>query len=353
MEKKSEELVGVKEIARRAKVSIATVDRVLHDRPGVSLKTKEKIQQIIKELNYQPNIVARALASRKKLKFAILIPASSEETSYWKAPLDGVLQAEQELRQYGISVEKYLFDQNNRKTFIKQSATLLQQKPDGILLAPMFVEESNQFMQQCREHSIPVVFINSDLPGQSGLAYVGPDLYQSGYLSAHLISYLVRPADSILMLHITRELEMDHHLLRKEEGFRAYWQQQENSHELITMHIGQTDPEAIRHHISRQLKNSSIRVLFVTNSRVAAVAKVLEELNRTDLLLIGYDFLEDSIAYLKKNVIDFLICQKPQEQAYLGMMALYDKLVLNQPVKTVHFMPIDIITRENYLFYNN
>ena len=77
MEKKSEELVGVKEIARRAKVSIATVDRVLHDRQGVSLKTKEKIQQIIKELNYQPNIVARALASRKKLKFAILIPASS------------------------------------------------------------------------------------------------------------------------------------------------------------------------------------------------------------------------------------------------------------------------------------
>ncbi|WP_353136027.1 helix-turn-helix domain-containing protein, partial [Pseudopedobacter sp.] len=48
MKKKEEkELVGVKEIARRANVSIATVDRVLHNRVGVSPKTKAKINAII------------------------------------------------------------------------------------------------------------------------------------------------------------------------------------------------------------------------------------------------------------------------------------------------------------------
>ncbi len=55
---------GVKEIARRANVSIATVDRVIHNRTGVSEKTKKKFNEIIKELDYQPNILASRLASR-------------------------------------------------------------------------------------------------------------------------------------------------------------------------------------------------------------------------------------------------------------------------------------------------
>ncbi|WP_290795988.1 substrate-binding domain-containing protein [Flavihumibacter sp. UBA7668] len=353
MEKKEEELVGVKEIARLAKVSIATVDRVLHNRTGVSVKTKEKIQQIIKELNYQPNIVARTLASRKKLRFAVIIPAVSLETAFWQAPLNGIVQAESAFRQYGIVVEKFLFDQNDRKSFIEQAKLLLRKEFDGVLLAPMFVEESIQFVGQCQLRLIPVVNINSDLPGQDGLAYIGPDLYQSGYLSAHLISYLVKPDESILLVNISRELDNDHHLMRKEEGFRAYWQKKKAVNEIIKTDIQQTDLPAIKKQLSKHLKNSSIRAVFVTNSRVAAVAKVLEELERTDLLLIGFDFLEDSIAYLKKGVIDFLICQKPQEQGYLGMKALYDKLVLHQEIQKNQFMPIDIITRENYVFYNN
>jgi LacI family transcriptional regulator len=353
MEKKEEELVGVKEIARLAQVSIATVDRVLHNRTGVSVKTKEKIQQIIKELNYEPNIVARTLASRKKLRFAVIIPAVSHETAFWQAPLNGIMQAEAAFRQYGIVVEKFFFDQNDRVSFVAQTRILLKKTFDGVLLAPMFVEESMQFVAQCQVRSIPVVHINSDLPEQVGLSYIGPNLYQSGYLSAHLISYLVTAEDSILVVHISKELDSDHHLMRKEEGFRAYWQIKNSGNLIIKTDIQQTDLPAIKKQLKKELKNQAIRAVFVTNSRVAAVARVLEELGRTDLLLIGFDFLEESIAYLKKGVIDFLICQKPQEQGYLGMMALYDKLVLQQEVKKNHFMPIDIITRENYMFYNN
>jgi LacI family transcriptional regulator len=94
----NKELVGVKEIARRANVSIGTVDRVLHNRTGVSKKTKDKILEIIKELNYQPNILARRLASKKLLTIAVLIPSASPETNYWKAPLNGVLDAEIEVK---------------------------------------------------------------------------------------------------------------------------------------------------------------------------------------------------------------------------------------------------------------
>ena len=71
------------------------------------------------------------------------------------------------------------------------------------------------------------------------------------------------------------------------------------------------------------------------------------------MFLVGYDFLTESIAQLKRGTIDFLICQKPQEQGYKGIMALYQSVVLNADVEATHFMPIDIITKENYKSYSN
>jgi LacI family transcriptional regulator len=84
---------GIKEIARRANVAIATVDRVIHNRPGVSNKTRAKITSIIKELDYKPNMLARRLASKKIYQLAVLIPKVSAETDFWDSPLKGIERA--------------------------------------------------------------------------------------------------------------------------------------------------------------------------------------------------------------------------------------------------------------------
>ena len=55
----------IKEVAERAGVSIGTVDRVLHNRVGVSVSSKKKVQEAIKELNFAANPNAAILASRK------------------------------------------------------------------------------------------------------------------------------------------------------------------------------------------------------------------------------------------------------------------------------------------------
>jgi LacI family transcriptional regulator len=219
------ELTGVKEIARRANVSIATVDRVLHNRLGVSLKTKNKILSIIEELDYQPNILARTLASKKILKFAVLIPEASNETAFWEAPLTGILKAEEEIKRYGIQIEKYFFDQNDINSFIAQTKKILIDHVDGILMAPMFIEESIAFTNDCKKLNIPYVFINSDLQDQQSLCYFGPDLYHSGYMGAHLLRYLVpnHPAKKILLVNISKEINQRHHLLQKEAGFKNYF----------------------------------------------------------------------------------------------------------------------------------
>ena len=349
----SSELSGIKEIARRANVSIATVDRVIHKRTGVSIKTRDKINKIISDLDYQPNLLARRLASRKTIRIATLIPKVSGESSFWEAPLRGIEQAETELRQMGIIIEKIFFDQEDSTSFIKQSRQILKIKPDGILLAPSFVQEAIEFTNLCRQQQIPFVFINSDIPHQKSLCYIGPDLYRSGYLAGNLISYLIDDNHDILIVNVTKKLEDRHHLARKEDGLRAYFKDHNRKNKIETIDILQFDAGSIEDALSVALQqNKNIRVMFVTNSRVSAVANYLKQVKQ-EVLLVGYDFLKENIDYLNEGVIDFLICQKPVEQAYRGVMSLYQHLVLSATVEDIYFMPIDIITKENYAYYRN
>jgi LacI family transcriptional regulator len=346
--------VGVKEIARLAKVGLATVDRVIHNRQGVSKSTRERIEKIITQLNYQPNIFARRLASRKVLEFATLIPSVSVETNFWEAPLNGIEQASMEIRQNAIQVKKYFFDLNNKESFVKQATLILKSKPDGLLLAPTFVEESLSFLKKCKELNIPYVLINSDIPDQQALCYIGPDIFQSGYLCANLISYLIGEQDRMLLVNISNSTEQYHELHRKEEGLRAYWANNEKNTLLTTINIKKTDFEAVANALNQSFNlHPDIKLVLVSNSRVWMVAKYLKERGDSHRLLIGFDYIGDNLKYLEDGIIDFLICDKPKEQGYRGIMTLYNYIVFGMPVNNTYYMPIDIISRENHKFYRN
>ncbi|MBX3253734.1 MAG: substrate-binding domain-containing protein [Chitinophagaceae bacterium] len=353
---KQNEPAGVKDIARRANVSIGTVDRVLHNREGVSEKTRARINKIIRELNYQPNILARRLASRKTLQFDILIPHISNESDYWQAPLLGIIRAEAELKQFGINIGKFFFDQNDKDSFVKQAELILKRKADGVLLAPFFLDESTQFTHACSRMQIPFVFINSDIPDQPSLCYIGPDLFHSGYAGGQLTRYCIPEKSKILVVNVSKEIKNQQHnrLLRKEEGFRAYFKDNNRKNPVVKTDIRKTDQLSIEKNMSDIFQqHPDIRSIFVTNSRVGSVASFLEKNNMKNLLVTGYDFIEDNISFLKKGWIDFLICHKPVEQGYRGIMSLYQHLVLKAEVEKTYFMPVDIVLKENCAFYRN
>jgi LacI family transcriptional regulator len=349
-------LAGVKEIAKRAKVSIATVDRVIHNRTGVSAKTREKIQAIIDELDYQPNVLARrlALTTRGTIRLAALLPNSSEETEFWRAPMDGILRAELEIRQYGIEVEHYFFDQNDRQSFAKQVAKIKKYKPDGLLFTPIFPEESRQLITSSEAQNIPYVLINSDLPGFERSCYIGPDIFHSGYLSAQLVGYCVKPKTPVLIANIAQEIENNFAILDKEQGFRAYFRDHNLHNPLISFNTTETDYRSVHAKLQKLFKtHPDTGAVFVTNSRVSIVAKCLESLGRENILLLGHDFTSENVSSLERGLIDFLICEKPEEQGYRGIIALFQNLVFSKEMEKTYLMPIDIITRHNYRYYRD
>lgn len=353
MNSSPKEYSGVKEIARRANVSIATVDRVIHNRTGVSARTRDKINRIIAELDYQPNLLASRLASRKILHLAVLIPRVSEETDFWEAPLRGIQRAEAEIRQYGVQVKIHLFDINDPAAFAAEAKKVVASHPDAVLLSPSFLEESRQFTGDCEQKEIPYILIDSNLPDRSSLSYIGPPLAQSGAVGAKLLVYGQKKEGTVLVVNLSREID-PYNYLQIEEGFRGYFREEGLPHSIVRLDIRDTDYLSVAKSLKKVIRDrEAVDGIFVTNSRVFSIARFLEENDLTGIPLIGYDFLKENIEHLKKGTIDFLICHKPEEQGYRGVMALYQSLVLGTAVSKVQFMPIDIVTRENCEYYGN
>ncbi len=198
----------------------------------------------------------------------------------------------------------------------------MKTKTDGILLAPSFIEEATKFTNQCRKLQIPYVFIDSDIPDQPSLSYIGPDLYHSGYLAANLISYLVGGKDRILIVNISAEIENHHHLLRKEDGFRGYFKEHNITDSIEKIDIRKISYNSIKKEISQALlKYKDIKVLFVTNAKVSFVAQYLKEANRGDIVLVGYDFLKENISYPEEENYNFFDLPETQEsRPYKGIM---------------------------------
>ena len=90
------ERVRIKDIAKMADVSVGTVDRVIHGRSGVSESSRKRVEEILKQLDYQPNMYASALASNKKYAFACLLPLH-EKGEYWTDVETGIHNATVEL----------------------------------------------------------------------------------------------------------------------------------------------------------------------------------------------------------------------------------------------------------------
>ena len=305
-------------------------------------------------MEYHPNILASTLASKKTFSFALLFPEPISPEAYWNKPMIGVRKAFQEIQQYGINIDIHLFKQSDPETFKYETNLILENNPEGVVLAPFFSRESKEFISELKIREIPYVFIDSNIKNSSQLSYIGQDSFKSGMVAAKLLDYSIPENASILILHFAKELDNMNHLVQREKGFYEYFNTNGASGKknLITFEIADPNDQACQNRIIEQLlTNSKIKGIFVTNSQVYYLGRILEQLNKQRIRVIGYDLIRENIDFLNKGIIDFLICQRPEEQGYRAILTLFEHVVMKKEVNTENFTAIDIITKENLSYY--
>ncbi|MEN0009121.1 LacI family DNA-binding transcriptional regulator [Flavobacterium nitrogenifigens] len=336
-------IITIKKIAELANVSAGTVDRIIHKRGQVAQETVDKVNAIIEEFGYTRNILASNLALNKKFHFAVFLP-KSETLEYWKSQAEGIEKAALEFSKFGIVLDYFFYDYN-LASFKETVQKVMQFDCDGLLFAPIFYDDSVRFLKEYEKKNIPVVMIDSNISEENEHAYVGQDAFQSGYLAGRLISFAVKNERQVLIFKITREIESTSVYQQRIKGFYSYF---EDHNELTHFKFSEvTLKDSGIDQLSLEMF-SGINSVFVPNSRAYIVADFLNKNNIKGVRIIGFDLLKENIEYLNKGVIDFLINQRPEEQGYLGINYLYKKLVLQEETERTHYIPLEIILKENY-----
>lgn len=324
---------------------------MLHNRGEVAESTKKKIRKIIEELDYQPNILASTLASKKSVVFASLLPQPPSVDGYWDKPFIGIKRRISELQQYGVQIQSYTFSQSNPQSFNSEAEKILKLKPDGIILAPFFKKESEKFIEKLKELNIPFVFIDSEIKNAGHLGYIGQNSFQSGLVSGKLLD-LILPEGNILILHFAKEMDNQNHLVQREKGFyQWYLGKKENKHKLFTFEVADTLQDDWMREVNNQIIDKNIKGVFVTNSKVFNVGRLIEKYRLTGIQVIGHDLLKENVKFLKKNIVQFLICQRPEEQGYNAINKLFRSVVQKRNIAKENYTSIDIVTKENVDFY--
>jgi LacI family transcriptional regulator len=343
----------IKDIARLAGVSIGTVDRVLHERGEVAVKTRDKVKQILKETNYSPNVMAQVLKSRRGYHLVSLLPEPSGDNLFWYKHPIGIRRAIEELDLFHLTLTEVTFDMFNERDFQRKAEIVLNLKPDGVLLAPIFKSESVTFCSVLTETKIPFVFVDGFIEETDFMAYIGEDIYRSGRVAGQLADMITPEKSDILIINIARNIENVHHLNNRMQGFLNYFEKSgSNKGKKIKITIPDPSSQNIKTAIEKAFsENPGIRSIFMSGSKSYLIASYLEEKGNKNINLIGYDLLEKNVTYLKSGIIRFLIGQRPEEQTYKAVKKLFEYLSLNKVPESIEYLPVDIITSENVDFF--
>jgi LacI family transcriptional regulator len=341
--------IRIKDIARKAGTSVGTVDRVLHNRGEVKEETRKKILSIVKELNYKPNLLAKSLATKKTFRIAVLIPEGNTSNPYWFKPMQGIKRAQEELNDYNFHVDVYTFKDDSVKSFIDARNALVKDQPDGVLFSPVFREAAIQFTELLDELKVPYVFFDVNIDFGHPLSYYGQDAWQSGFVMGKLVNYSIPDNSTVLILNLANKKVIPHHLLKRQKGFLSYFDAYALKNiRLISKEVDLLHPTELKDTLMEYWNtNRNAAAVFVSGSRVYKVARLFEAMHISNTILCGYDLVDDNIQYLNKGVIDFLISQKPVQQSYNGVMALFRHLGSKDDIEKINYSTIDIIVKEN------
>jgi len=345
----------LKDIAILSGVSIGTVDRVMHNRGQVAEKTRKKVLEVAKELNYTPNIMARALKTKRSYNLVSLLPGSADANSFWKKHPEGMIKAISELDHFPVSINQFNFDLDSSEEFQQQAANVLKQNPDGLILAPVHRRESITFCEKLKKKKIPFIFVDNFLTETAFLSYIGEDIFRSGRVAGQLASIVTPAGKDVLIVNIARNIQNMHHLNKRAKGFLNFFSETgDKRHKILKLNIPDIEYKTVKVLIDRTFyKNPEISTIFVTGSKSFVIAEYINSAGYAPVNIIGYDLLDKNVFYLKKGIIKFIIGQRPEEQTYRAVKKLFDYLALNKIPDKFDYLPVDIVTSENVDFFIN
>lgn len=328
------------EIAKLAGVSRATVYRVLNHKPNVKDEVRLKVQAVIDEYGYRPNVAGKALVKqRRQGVIGVLLPKI--ESDFYMQVREGIDTAAAEYEGMGFEVGCLEMSGLTAEDELSAIAEMKKRRADGIVLVGV---DDEKVKDALRNVPGPVVTLLSDIRGTERICFVGNELVKSGRTAGQLMAMLLRPSAKIGI--IATGLGLQAHRDRI-EGFRGY--AAENGLEVFGIYENGDDDEKTYAAGKRILEERPDGIYMTTGLGTDGLERALRECNQQGKVrVILSDMGTSSVRMLVQGSADFIICQEPYREGYLALKLLLDYLVKGEmPAQKEYLTKIEIITSES------
>ena len=334
----------VHDIADKAGVSLATVDRVLNDRPGVRGVTRARVEAAIAALGYVRDVAAANLAKGRVYPLVFILPEGDN-------PFMRGLEAE--VRRAGLhsAAERTRLSVATVPAFdaaalAKAIDAAIAEDVSGIAAVAVDAPEVSDAIARAHEAGIPVVTLVSDLAGAGRDHFVGVDNIAAGRTAGSLMGRFLggRPGPVAVLAGSMRVRDHGERL----EGFLAAMSAMPEARAILPVLEGQDDPELSFSLIADCLANvPDLAGIYSLGAGNRGLLAALAERGRSDLCVIVHELTGETRAALESGLADAVLNQDAGHEvrsAIRVLRAKADGLPVNAAQERIR---LDIFIKDN------
>jgi LacI family transcriptional regulator len=314
----------LRDIAKALGTSIGSVHRALHDNPGVSPQTKDRVLQMARTLGYRPNLAARYLSSQKTLR--ISVNTLQGTTSFWDEVRTGIREAAGSILLENVELEFRTYPrlgEGEEEAF----EAAIREKVDGIITFPSRPQVLRSWIRRAPRARIPVVCVATDAPQSGRLGIVAIDTMASGSIAADLMGRFLGPREGSIAITLFDMAITEH--AEKYAAFESTLRTFYPNLKLLKP-VEDHDVEAEAYSKCRMLFETCPDLLGIYVTTEASIpvlnaardAKVLERLT-----IITTDLFPDLVAEIRSGAVAATIYQRPRAQGQIAFRMLHEFLV--------------------------
>lgn len=341
---KSPSPAGIKEIAEALGVSIGTVDRALHGRPGINPLTRQKVLKMAQTMGYRPNVAARFLRSKRTVRISAHLPL---HVASFFDPLRSAIRQAAAPFEPAVQLEFVSYPKLGDGD-LERLDQAIDDSINGLIIVPADAIAVRPLIRKAARSNIPVVCVASDAPGTERLTCVSACSSTSGAMAGELLCRV--HAGSALAI-VTGSLATEDHA-HKVEGFRAAIAEFNPSAKIVDVIEAHDDPATAYRKTTELLQREEVSGIYVSTANSMPVLQAIESAGRGGCIsIVTTDLYPELAGFIRSGRVFGTINQRPLTQGRRAFEALYQFLIAGEcPPARIKIAPMIVMKSNLELF---
>jgi LacI family transcriptional regulator len=301
----------LEDIARHAGVGIATVDRVLNERGGVSDKTAARVLESARTLGTN-----RILPAGSRRRLCVEAVLSRRHSAYYER-LNQALMTVGKLFDVPVTIYRTHIDVTEPARVARHLEAVADSR-DGIILFANDVPQIARAIKPLTKKTV-VVTISTDVPDSGRHCYVGIDNFNAGLSAAKISEAMCRKGGQVLVIEPERMAQAQ---IQRFNGIKHFFENRDEAQKLSFFTNDRTSTLALAELLKFLKTETDIRVLY-SPINDAFVERVIEAGKSEEaigsLAKIVHDLSPHSIENLQSGLIDLVLDSNPLKQVFQAL----------------------------------